>query len=89
MKHLLVVLAVFGALALGGLAWTSAQEGQSGTSTNELGTPCAIFEASPVASPEAGLMASPEAGLMASPEASPATLVVPGCVTDMATPGTS
>ena len=87
MRQVVVVLVLIGVLAAGGWTLVSAQD-PAGTITNELGTPCAGMESLPVASPDAGLMASPEASPMAteaSPVASP-VLVLPGCVTEGATP---
>ena len=80
MRRLLVIVAVFLALAASGFALSVAQDATP-VVTNEFGTPCASLLASPAASP----MASP----VASPVASPTLIVVPGCETEAGTPGTT
>ena len=84
MGRLLVIVAVFLALAASGFALSVAQDATP-VVTNELGTPCASLLASPAASP----VASPAASPVASPVASPTVIVVPGCETEAGTPGTT
>ena len=73
MARWIAIVALTLALAVGGLAFVSAQDATP--ATNALGTPCGELMATPQASP----MASPEAGMMGTPEASPIAML--GCAT--------